>query len=95
MAKACRPCGTMYGCSVRKATKWRQDVAMGVSPWTKNQSRAMSLEETAGTVAKPIPVARSGLCDRFLLTPMANASRPCGTTFGRRVKIASTCRSDE
>ncbi|GAA5507616.1 hypothetical protein Rcae01_03073 [Novipirellula caenicola] len=48
----------------RTATKWRQVVAMGVSPWNAYTSCAASPEGTTGDSTPAIPVAPSGLCDR-------------------------------
>ncbi|TWT80458.1 hypothetical protein CA13_18750 [Planctomycetes bacterium CA13] len=74
------------------ATKWRNDVAMGVSPWKRNPHRAVSPEGTTGTVAHATHVAPSGLVDRVRPTihgfaPVATTCRPFGTvlTPGRYV----------
>ena len=66
------------------ATKWRNDVAMGVSPWNENPHDAMSPEGTTGNPARPIHVAPSGLRVRFDLpihglAPVATTCRPFGT----------------
>ena len=45
------------------ATKWRNDVAMGVSPWCTIQPQPTSPEGTKGSLASPVPFAPSGLCD--------------------------------
>ncbi|MEP3479170.1 MAG: hypothetical protein ABJZ55_07990, partial [Fuerstiella sp.] len=34
------------------ATKWRHDVAMGVSPWNSNQYHPVSPEGTAGAIRR-------------------------------------------
>ena len=75
------------------ATKWRNDVAMGVSPWNRNPHDPVSPEGTAGNPARPIHVAPSGLVDRIRpyihgLAPVATTCRPFGTnvlTPGRYV----------
>ncbi|GAA5507617.1 hypothetical protein Rcae01_03074 [Novipirellula caenicola] len=48
----------------RTATKWRQVVAMGVSPWKAYTLYTASPEGTTGDSMTAIPVAPSGLCDR-------------------------------
>lgn len=47
------------------ATKWRNDVAMGVSPWNRNPDRTQSPEGTTGNPAKPVHFAPLGLRVRF------------------------------
>ena len=66
------------------ATKWRNDVAMGVSPWNRNPQHAVSPEGTTGSSTRPIHVAPSGLRVRFDLpnhgfAPVATTCRPFGT----------------
>ena len=80
------------------ATNWRNDVAMGVSPWSRNHRRHASPEGTTGIVAPPIHVAPLGLRDRFNLpvhgfAPVATISRPFGTNVhapGRHVGAKET-----
>ena len=66
------------------ATKWRNDVAMGVSPWNENPHHAISPKGTTGNPACAIHVAPSGLRVRFDLSihgfaPVATTCRPFGT----------------
>ena len=66
------------------ATEWRNDVAMGVSPWNTNPHRGVSPEGTTGNLTHRTHVAPSGLRDRFDhlihgFTPVATACRPFGT----------------
>ena len=66
------------------ATKWRHDVAMGVSPWNRNPHSAISPEGTTGNQTRPIHVAPSGLRGQVDphnhgFTPVATTSRPFGT----------------
>ena len=67
------------------ATKWRYDVAMGVSLWNTNHHRGISPEGTIGNPTHRTHVAPSGLRDRFDLpihgfTPVATSCRPFGTS---------------
>jgi hypothetical protein len=66
------------------ATKWRNDIAMGVSPWNTNPHRDMSPEGTTGNPAHQTHVAPSGLRTRFEFqihgfAPVATACRPFRT----------------
>ncbi len=73
------------------ATKWRNDVAMGVSPWNENPHHTISPKGTTGNPACAIHVAPSGLRVRFDLSihgfaPVATTCRPFETnvlTSGR------------
>ena len=45
------------------ATKWRNDVAMGVSPWNRNPQKTVSPKGTTGNLTQPTHVAASkSLC---------------------------------
>ena len=66
------------------ATKWRHDVAMGVSPWSENLHHAVSPEGTTGNPTRRIHAAPSGLCNRVGthihgFAPVATTCRPSGT----------------
>ncbi|WP_372720033.1 hypothetical protein [Novipirellula sp.] len=66
------------------ATKWRNAVAMGVSPWNQNIHHATSHKGTAGSTTQLIYVAPTGLCDRPRpsvrgLAHVAKSCRPFGT----------------
>ena len=77
----------------RSATKWRHNVAKGVSPWNRNPRHVVSPEGTTGISRRANHVAPSGLRDRFDplihgFTPVATTYRPVGTnvlTPGRYV----------
>ena len=56
------------------ATKCRNDLAMGVSPWKTKQPRAVSPEGTTGPFGQPILVAPSGLHVR--VDTSSTGSRP-------------------
>ena len=47
------------------ATKWRNDVAMGVSPWKRNPHHPVSPEGTTGTSRRAIHVALDTLNSHF------------------------------
>ena len=69
---------------VPPAAKWRNDVAMGVSPWKRNPHHAVSPEGTTGNSTRTIHVAPSGLvgCVGPLnhgFAPVATTYRPFGT----------------
>lgn len=62
------------------ATKWRNNVAVGVSPWIRNPHHAGSPEGTIRIDASPSHVAPSGLLDRICpshhgFAPVATSSR--------------------
>ena len=50
------------------ATKWRNDVAMGVSPWMRNPSHPVSPEGTAGNPTQPTHVCVRGIANSIAIT---------------------------
>ena len=73
--------GVVAACRRLLATKWRNDVAMGVSPWNTNPTHRASPEGTTGKGTLTIHVAPSGLFDRVRprihgLAPVATIYRP-------------------
>ena len=61
------------------ATKWRNDVAMGVSPWNRNPQHAVSPKGTTGNSTRPIHVASSRLVG--CVGPLNHGFAPVATTY--------------